>query len=217
LVDVPDAGYKSTNKLPQGEILIRGPAVTKGYYKRDDLNNDPSIFEPAEKGGWLHTGDVGQWNADGTLSIIDRIKNLVKLSGGEYIALERLESTYKSANVVNNIAVVANSDVRQPIAVVFPHEANLRLALGDKADGKDLEELCKLKEAQDLVARECNKAGKSVGFKPMESLTTTVLVHEEWTPQNGMLTAAQKLQRRKIEERYADGIKAAFKSSQGTD
>ncbi|KZV90327.1 acetyl-CoA synthetase-like protein, partial [Exidia glandulosa HHB12029] len=103
---------------------------TKGYYKRDDLNNDPSIFEPAEKGGWLHTGDVGQWNADGTLSIIDRIKNLVKLSGGEYIALERLESTYKSANVVNNIAVVANSDVRQPIAVVFPHEANLRLALG---------------------------------------------------------------------------------------
>ena len=79
-LDVADAGYLSTNPLPQGEILLRGPSVTKGYYKRDDLNNDESIFT---KDGWLRTGDVGQWNKDGTLSIIDRIKNLVKLQGGE--------------------------------------------------------------------------------------------------------------------------------------
>ena len=79
-LDVADAGYLSTNPLPQGEILLRGPSVTKGYYKRDDLNNDESIFT---KDGWLRTGDVGQWNRDGTLSIIDRIKNLVKLQGGE--------------------------------------------------------------------------------------------------------------------------------------
>ena len=68
-LDVADAGYLSTNPLPQGEILLRGPSVTKGYYKRDDLNNDESIFT---KDGWLRTGDVGQWNADGTLSLIDR-------------------------------------------------------------------------------------------------------------------------------------------------
>jgi hypothetical protein len=80
LLDVPEAGYKSTNELPQGEVCIRGPSVTKGYYKRDDLNNDESIFT---KDGWLRTGDVGQWNKDGTLSLIDRIKNLVKLQGGE--------------------------------------------------------------------------------------------------------------------------------------
>jgi long-chain acyl-CoA synthetase len=80
LIDVPEAGYTSTNTPPQGEVCIRGPAVTKGYYKRDDLNNDETIFT---KDGWLRTGDVGQWNADGTLSLIDRIKNLVKLSGGE--------------------------------------------------------------------------------------------------------------------------------------
>lgn len=234
LVDVPDAGYKSTNKLPQGEILIRGPAVTSGYYKRDDLNNDKEIFEPAEGGAWLHTGDVGQWNADGTISVIDRIKNLVKLSGGEYIALERLEATYKSANVVNNIAVVANSDVRAPIAVVHPHEVNLRAALGEKATGKDLDAICEMKEAQDIVVAACNKTGKTQGFKPMETLTAVVLTHDEWTPESGLLTAAQKLQRRKIEERYAHAIKvrrvfarlrvltvprlqAAFKASQGGD
>ena len=76
---------------------MRGPSVTAGYYKRPDLNSDPSIFT---KDGWFRTGDVGMWNLDGTLSIIDRfvritllypnitynhlrIKNLVKLQGGE--------------------------------------------------------------------------------------------------------------------------------------
>lgn len=80
LLDVPEAGYLSTNELPQGEVCIRGPSVTQGYYKRDDLNNDEAIFT---KDGWLRTGDVGQWNKDGTLSVVDRIKNLVKLQSGE--------------------------------------------------------------------------------------------------------------------------------------
>lgn len=69
LKDVPEAGYLSTNDPPQGEVLIRGPSVIKGYYKRDDLNNDENIFT---KDGWLRTGDVGQFNADGTLSLVDR-------------------------------------------------------------------------------------------------------------------------------------------------
>ena len=106
LLDVPEAGYLSTNNPPQGEVCIRGPSVIKGYFKRDDLNNDESIFT---KDGWFRTGDVAQWNPDGTLRIIDRsvhvllssylescrgadaslgflphsIKNLVKLRQGE--------------------------------------------------------------------------------------------------------------------------------------
>ena len=68
-LDVVETGYLSTNNPPQGEVCIRGPSVTKGYFKRDDLNNDETIFT---KDGWLRTGDVGQWNPDGTLSLIDR-------------------------------------------------------------------------------------------------------------------------------------------------
>lgn len=68
-LDVVETGYLSTNNPPQGEVCIRGPAVTKGYYKRDDLNSDETIFT---KDGWMRTGDVGQWNPDGTLSLIDR-------------------------------------------------------------------------------------------------------------------------------------------------
>jgi long-chain acyl-CoA synthetase len=68
-LDVPECGYLSTNNPPQGEVCLRGPSVIDGYYKRDDLNSDESIFT---KDGWLRTGDIGQWNKDGTLSIVDR-------------------------------------------------------------------------------------------------------------------------------------------------
>lgn len=69
LIDVPEAGYKATGNPPQGEVCIRGPSVTKGYYKRPDLNSDETIFT---QDGWLRTGDVAQWNPDGTLTLIDR-------------------------------------------------------------------------------------------------------------------------------------------------
>ena len=66
--------------------------MTKGYYKRPDLNSDENIFT---KDGWLRTGDIGQWNKDGTLSLIDRLKNLVKLQNGEVRHL-RLVAIYSS-------------------------------------------------------------------------------------------------------------------------
>jgi long-chain acyl-CoA synthetase len=69
LLDHPEAGYLSSNDPPRGEVCIRGPSVTRGYYKRPDLNEDENIFT---KDGWLRTGDIGQWNPDGTISLIDR-------------------------------------------------------------------------------------------------------------------------------------------------
>ena len=69
LIDVAEAGYLSNGTPPRGEICLRGPSVIKGYYKRPDLNEDPTIFTPD---GWFRTGDVGQWNPNGTLSVIDR-------------------------------------------------------------------------------------------------------------------------------------------------
>jgi len=210
LRDVADAGYFSTNDPPQGEVCIRGPSVISGYYKRDDLNNDESIFT---KDGWFRTGDVGQWNPDGTLTLVDRIKNLVKLSGGEYIALERLEAIYKSCNLVSNICVHADGQAKQPMAIIIPNEQHLAHALeglGIPAHTA-LPDLCADPRVQNLVLKECNAVGKKNGFKPMETLQTVVLTAEEWTPESGLVTAAQKLQRRKVAERYKDEIKAVYK------
>ena len=85
LVDFPDAGYFSTNNPPQGEIWIRGDSVTDGY-----LDLEQETKEAFTSDGWFKTGDIGEFNANGHLRIIDRKKNLVKTQNGEYIALEKV-------------------------------------------------------------------------------------------------------------------------------
>ena len=85
LVDFADAGYYSTNNPPQGEIWIRGPAVTEGYLDLEQENK-----EAFSDDGWFKTGDIGQFDKNGLVRLIDRKKNLVKTLNGEYIALEKV-------------------------------------------------------------------------------------------------------------------------------
>lgn len=85
LVDVPEMGYLHSNKPSQGEIWLRGPAIAGGYYANEEETDKAFTSD-----GWFKTGDVGQWEPSGTLTIIDRIKNLVKTLNGEYIALEKV-------------------------------------------------------------------------------------------------------------------------------
>jgi long-chain acyl-CoA synthetase len=135
------------------------------------------------------------------------IKNLVKLQSGEYIALERLESTYKSCNLVSNICVHAVPDATQPIAIIVPHEGHLRAALPDEDANTALADLCARPKVQALVLKECNVAGKKSGFKGIEMLQAVVLTADEWTPESGLVTAAQKIQRKKVAQHYEAEIK----------
>ncbi|CAJ0823414.1 9592_t:CDS:2 [Entrophospora sp. SA101] len=181
LVDVPDAGYKSTNTPnPQGEIWLRGPTVTPGYYKNEKVTK-----ETFTEDGWLQTGDIGEWKPNGCLSIIDRKKNLVKLAHGEYIALERLESVYKSTLFVSNLCICADSYQSRPVALIFPIEARIRkLAKEKNITETDFEKLCQNKEITNSVLQACLIEAKKADFKPAELLSAVTLVHEEWTAEN---------------------------------
>ena len=138
------------------------------------------------------------------------IKNLIKLQGGEYIALERLESTYKSCQLVSNICVHAVPDATQPIAIIHPHEVHLRAAFPDEGSHTSLGDLCANPKVNALILKECNATGKKSGFKSIEMLQAVVLTAEEWTPESGLVTAAQKLQRKKIGQRYEAEILVRF-------
>lgn len=109
--------------------------------------------------------------------------------------------------MVSNICVHAHSDAKQPIAIIIPHEPHLRQVLGgsDRFSGlseKPLPELCANSDVRNLVLKECIAVAKKAGFKSIELLQGVILVSDEWTPESGLVTAAQKLQRKKIEQKY---------------
>ena len=101
----------------------------------------------------------------------------------------------------------ATPDAKQPIAIIIPHEAHLRQALDDTKAKVDLHELCKDEGVRKMVLKGCNDLGKKNGFKGLEMLQAVVLTPDEWTPESGLVTAAQKVQRKKVGERFGEEIK----------
>ncbi|KAI0014299.1 acetyl-CoA synthetase-like protein [Xylariaceae sp. FL0662B] len=210
LVDFPEAGYYATNKPnPQGEIWIRGDGVMDGYYQ-----NEKETRENMAPGGWFKSGDIGEFDSNGHLTIIDRKKNLVKTLNGEYIALEKLESIYRSAHVVGNICVYADQSKAKPIAIIVPLEPALRkLAEGNGIQGSTVEELVHDKKLNSIVLAELQSAGRAGGLSGIEVIEGVALSDEDWTPQNGLVTAAQKLNRKGILEKFRKEVDQAYGSS----
>jgi long-chain acyl-CoA synthetase len=178
LVDAPEAGYLSTNEpKPQGEIWIRGPSVTAGYFKNEALTKESITAD-----GWLMTGDIGEWNQNGTLSIIDRRKNLIKLSNGEYIALEKIESVYKSSTLAENVCVYADSLCARPVALFVPVEKSLKDICQEKGLGsEDWDTLCKDRAVRNLVLELLRDQGKKSGLKGSELIHDVWICPELWT------------------------------------
>lgn len=181
LVDFPDAGYYATNKPnPQGEVWIRGTPVLDAYYE-----NEEETKASISPDGWFKTGDIGEFDKNGHLKIIDRKKNLIKTLNGEYIALEKLESVYRSATVVANICVYADDQQIRPVAIIVPAEPALKkLAERLGVEGSGIEDLVHNKKVQDAVLKELQTAGRQGGLSGIEIIEGAVLADEEWTPQN---------------------------------
>lgn len=209
LVDYLDAGYSTANNPPQGEIWIRGPAVVSKYY-----NNEKETSEAYSEDGWFKTGDVGEWTPQGHLKIIDRKKNLVKTLHGEYIALEKLESVYRSCPYVNNICVYADPQKAKPVALIQPHEVNVKkLAQDLGVASDDLETIAHNPKVQAAILKDLIAVGKRGGLIGIEIIDGVVVAGDEWTPQSGLLTAAMKLNRRGLTDHYKTEIEEAYKKA----
>ena len=143
------------------------------------------------------------WNENGTLSIVDRIKNLVKGPCGEYIALEKLESTYKNSSYIQNTCVYASKDVPKIIAII-ELEPKLLEEKGVKCT-KD-------EEFKKEVLNDLRSVGSKNGLKKYELVTDVIIGKEEWSPDNNMLTAAMKLNRNAIYKHYDSQIEKTLKN-----
>ncbi|KAK8034854.1 Long-chain acyl-CoA synthetase [Apiospora rasikravindrae] len=207
LVSIPDLAYSADDEVPQGEIWLKGMPVMTGYFK-----NPEETSKALTPDGWFKTGDIGEFDTKGHLRIIDRVKNLVKMQGGEYIALEKVEAVYRGSQVVANVMVQADAEYARPIAVIMANDK----ALAAKAEelGVDEHSMHSDRKVRGLVLRDLQATGRRAGLSEMEIVSGVVVTDEEWTPPSGLVTATQKLDRRAIRERYKKGIAECFK---GTD
>jgi long-chain acyl-CoA synthetase len=191
-----------------GEILVRGPSVFKAYWNR------PEETQNAFQDGWFKTGDIGNIDADGYLSVTDRKKELIKTSGGKFIAPQPIESSLK-LNPLVGTAVVIGDKRKFACALISPNFALLEdwaqtnsVAFSSRAD---LVANPKVQTLYDQIIAEINK--KLARF---ETLKHVLLVPDEFTAENGALTPTMKLRRRVIEDRYRTQIDDLYAQAEAT-
>jgi long-chain acyl-CoA synthetase len=205
LVAIPDMGYETDGSGPaQGEIWIRGKPVLTEYY-----DNPEETAKALTSDGWFKTGDIGEFDPSGHLQVIDRVKNLVKMQGGEYIALEKLEAIYRGTSTVANVMVHADPEKNRPIAVVMPNEKVL--VEEAKKLGVDEHNMHHDKKVNNAVLKDLQNTGRRGGLTGMEIVAGVVITDEEWTPPSGLVTATSKLNRKAIRDTFKPQIDECLK------
>ena len=222
LVDIPEMDYLTTDKpCPRGEICCKGPNVFLGYFKEEDKTK-----EAIDDDGWLHSGDVGRWNADGTLTIIDRKKNIFKLSQGEYIAPEKLESRAQSSNFVAQAFIEGNSLKHQLVAVIVPDADTLvpwakeagidfkqdsKVGVDDDGNVADwYKALCQADETKQKIMDELDAAAKEGGLKGFEKVKNIYVEAKPFDAERGLLTPTFKPKRKQLRIYYEKEIESMY-------
>jgi long-chain acyl-CoA synthetase len=183
-----------------GEILVRGPLVMRGYYRKPEATR-----EAITPDGWLKTGDIGHLDADGYLVITDRKKELLKTAGGKYIAPAPIENVLKTSAYISNAMIVG--DRRKFVsALIVPNFANVEAKA--RAAGKTIaastEAMCVDPWVKELIGGEMERL--TAGLAQYEKPKRFALLDKDFTFANGQLTYTLKLKRRIVEERYRDTI-----------
>ncbi|BES89112.1 AMP-Hypothetical protein enzyme [Nesidiocoris tenuis] len=211
LVNWEEGNYRVTDKpFPRGEILIGGANVSKGYYKQPEKTREDFFVEDGKN--WFRTGDIGEMQRDGSLKIIDRKKDLVKLQAGEYVSLGKVESELKTCPIVENICVYGDSNKDYTVALVVPSQPHLKEIADRLGINQEFEELCNNPLVQKAVLDALREHGKKCKLEKFEVPAQLNLVTEVWSPDMGLVTAAFKLRRKDIQIRYQHEINRMYAS-----
>ncbi len=179
---------------PEGEILVNGPNVMRGYYEKPE--ETAAVFTPA---GWFRTGDVGRLDEDGRLYITDRKKELFKLSNGKYVAPQLVESLIKQSAYVSQVVVVG-AGRKMPAALIVPDWEALAGALGGDGGRRRREELSRDPSAVRVVQKEV--AQLTSALADYERVRRVALLPDEFSIDGGELTPTLKVKRRVVDEKY---------------
>lgn len=188
---------------PEGEILLKGPTITRGYYNRPDIN-----AEAFDADGYFHTGDAG-YLKDGELFLTERIKDLFKTSNGKYIAPQMVESALLVDKFIDQIVVVADQRkfVSALIVPVFSlleeYARDKKIAYKSKAD------LCTNDDIRRMLMERINTLQQ--GLTHYEQVKRFVLLPRAFSMEQGEMTNTLKIKRNVVYQHYADEINAMYK------
>jgi long-chain acyl-CoA synthetase len=186
-----------------GEILVRGPNVMKGYYNRPDATQ-----EVIDSDGWFHTGDIGELDADGFLRITDRKKDIIVTAGGKNIAPQPIENLVKTNKFVLN-AVMIGDRRKFPSMLVVPDMDALRAWASERnLQVGDTEQFLRMPDVVAKVEREV--MGNLRDLASYEMPKKILLLEKDFTIEDGELTPTLKVKRRVVAEKYRDRIDALY-------
>jgi long-chain acyl-CoA synthetase len=216
LVDVPDMNYTSDDvdheghPAPRGEICYRGYNTFKGYFRQPELTR-----ETLDSEGFVHTGDIGQFDVKkGTLKIIDRKKNIFKLSQGEYIVPEKIENKLAHSHLIGQIFVYGDSLQHFLVAIVVPDRPVLEKWCAE--NGVTFEgdagyaELLKSPRINKLYLDEMVHKAREAGLFGFEIPQKAHITHVAFTPDNDILTPTFKLKRNDAKKFFLAEIKELY-------
>ena len=186
-----------------GEILVKGPTVTPGYYKNPKANEDAFTDD-----GFFRTGDAGYFNANGALVLTERVKDLFKTSNGKYIAPQMLESRLAENKYIDEAAVIG--DQRKFVtALIVPNFPQLRRWAEKKGiDTSDTEKFVKNPEVINFVMSQINEVQKDLAS--YEQIKRITLLPNHFSIMNGEVTNTMKVRRPIVAKRYAPEIEAMY-------
>ncbi|KAF0696177.1 Aste57867_13055 [Aphanomyces stellatus] len=213
LVSVPDMGYNVTDtthgdddatRIPvhgRGELCMRGPNVFSGYYKAPE-----KTAEVVDHDGWFHSGDIAVWTTNGCVKIVDRKKNIFKLSQGEYVSPDKIENALVTNSYVGQIFVYGDSLHSLLVAIVVPDEAAVVELAHSLGVTGSLETLYANKQVTDAVLTSLDALGierKLYGFERVKAIKLTT---NAFSVENDMLTATFKLKRTEAKKAFLNDI-----------
>jgi long-chain acyl-CoA synthetase len=193
----PDRKGKADGEI--GELLVKGPNVTEGYWER------PEETEDAFTDGWFRTGDIVERDEDGYLIYHDRLKQLIVLSTGKNVAPGPIEDAFATSERVDQIMVLGDEEKFISALIVPNFEAVHRWA--DRKDivvPEDPVDICEDERVRDWIGEAVEEINDD--FEKHERIKQFELIPIEWTPENDLLTSSMKIKRRNVVERFAGKI-----------
>ena len=195
---------------PDGEVLVKGPGVFSGYWKKPEETKE--VFT---EDGFFKTGDIGHFDEDGFLYITDRKKELIVTAGGKNIAPQPIEIELMTDPYIEQACIVGEGRKFIAALIVPAFDALEKWAKSKNLRYKDVRELVKLPEVVELYRERIDEHNK--GFARFEQVKKFALLSEPFTVEGGELTPTQKFKRRVIESKYRDIIESFYAEGDGGD